>query len=57
MKKLPNVVASTEVEKVLSLKFGETKINFKINSWRLETSDEFKETKPKIVKKMKRSKA
>ena len=53
MKKLPNVVASTEVGKSVELKIWRNKklISQKINSGRLETSDEFKETKPKIVKK------
>ena len=53
MKKLPNVVASTEVGKSVELKIWRNKklISKRLILGRLETSDEFKETKPKIVKK------
>ena len=53
MKKLPNVVASTEVGKSVELKIWRNKklITKRLILGRLETSDEFKETKPKIVKK------
>ena len=53
MKKLPNVVASTEVGKTVELKIWRNKklISKRLTLGRLETSDEFKETKPKIVKK------
>ena len=53
MKKLPNVVASTEVGKNVELKIWRNKklISKRLTLGRLETSDEFKETKPKIVKK------
>ena len=53
MKKLPNVVASTEVGKSVELKIWRNKklISKRLTLGRLETSDEFKETKPKIVKK------
>lgn len=53
MKKLPNVVASTGVGKSVELKIWRNKklISKRLTLGRLETSDEFKETKPKIVKK------
>ena len=53
MKKLPNVVASTEVGKSVELKIWRNKklISKKLILGRLETSEEFKDTKPKIVKK------
>ncbi len=53
MKKLPNVVASTEVGKSVELKIWRNKklISKRLTLGRLETSDEFKETKSKIVKK------
>ena len=53
MKKLPNVVAGTEVGKSVELKIWRNKklISKRLTLGRLETSDEFKETKPKIVKK------
>jgi serine protease Do len=53
MKKLPNVVASTEVGKSVELKIWRNKklILKRLTLGRLETSEEFKETKPKIVKK------
>jgi len=53
MRKLPNVVASTEVGKSVELKIWRNKklISKRLTLGRLETSDEFKETKPKIVKK------
>ena len=53
MKKLPNVVASTEVGKSVELKIWRNKklISKRLTLGRLETSNEFKETKPKIVKK------
>ena len=53
MKKLPNVVASTEVGKSVELKIWRNKklISKRLTLGRLETSDEFKDTKPKIVKK------
>ena len=53
MKKLPNVVASTQVGKSVELKIWRNKrlISKRLTLGRLETSDEFKETKPKIVKK------
>ena len=53
MKKLPNVVASTEVGKSVELKIWRHKklISKRLTLGRLETSEEFKETKPKIVKK------
>ena len=53
MKKLPNVVASTEVGKSVELKIWRNKklISKRLSLGRLETSEEFKETKPKIVKK------
>ena len=53
MKKLPNVVASTEVGKSVELKIWRNKklISKRLTLGRLETSEEFKETKPKIVKK------
>ena len=53
MKKLPNVVASTEVGKSVELKVWRNKklISKRLTLGRLETSEEFKETKPKIVKK------
>ena len=53
MKKLPNVVASTEVGKSVELKIWRNKklISKRLILGRLETSDEFKETKPKVVKK------
>ena len=53
MKKLPNVVAGTEVGKSVELKIWRNKklISKRLTLGRLETSEEFKETKPKIVKK------
>ena len=53
MKKLPNVVASTEVGKSVELKIWRNKklISKRLTLGRLETSEEFKDTKPKIVKK------
>ncbi len=53
MKKLPNVVASTEVGKSVELKIWRNKklISKRLILGRLETSEEFQETKPKIVKK------
>ena len=53
MKKLPNVVASTEVGKSVELKIWRNKklISKRLTLGRLETSEEFKETKPKIVKR------
>ena len=53
MKKLPNVVASTEVGKSVELKIWRNKklISKRLTLGRLETSEEFKETKSKIVKK------
>ncbi len=53
MKKLPNVVAGTEVGKSVDLKIWRNKklISKRLTLGRLETSEEFKETKPKIVKK------
>ena len=53
MKKLPNVVASTEVGKSVELKIWRNKklISKRLTLGRLETSEEFQETKPKIVKK------
>ena len=53
MKKLPNVVASKEVGKSVELKIWRNKklISKRLTLGRLETSEEFKETKPKIIKK------
>ncbi len=53
MKKLPNVVANTRVGKSVELKIWRNKklISKRLTLGRLETSEEFKETKPKIVKK------
>ena len=53
MKKLPNVVASTEVGKSVELKIWRNKrlISKRLILGRLETSEEFKETKPRKVKK------
>jgi serine protease Do len=53
MKKLPNVVANTEVGKSVQLKIWRNKklITKRLTLGRLETSKEFEETKPKIVKK------
>ena len=53
MKKLPNVVASTEVGKSVELKIWRNKklISKRLVLGRLETSEEFEEAKPKIVKK------
>ncbi len=53
MKKLPNVVAGTEVGKSVELKIWRNKrlISKRLILGRLETSEEFKETKPKKVKK------
>ena len=53
MKKLPNVVASTEVGKSVELKIWRNKklISKRLTLGRLETSEEFQETKPKVVKK------
>ncbi len=53
MKKLPNVVANTEVGKSVELKIWRNKklISKRLILGRLETSEEFKETKPKITKK------
>ncbi len=53
MKKLPNVVAGTEVGKSVELKIWRNKrlISKRLILGRLETSEEFKETKPKKVKR------
>ena len=53
MKKLPNVVASTEVGKSVELKVWRNKklISKRLILGRLETSEEFKEKKKKVVKK------
>ena len=53
MKKLPNVVASTKVGKSVELKIWRNKklISKRLILGRLETSEEFKETKPQKVKK------
>ena len=53
MKKLPNVVASTEVGKSVELKVWRNKKSIKkrLTLGRLESSEEFKEKKTKIVKK------
>ncbi len=53
MKKLPNVVASTEVGKSVELKIWRNKklISKRLTLGRLETSEEFKETKTQKVKK------
>ena len=53
MKKLPNVVASTEVGKSVELKIWRNKklISKRLVLGRLETSEEFEEAKPKVVKK------
>ena len=53
MKKLPNVVAGTEVGKSVELKIWRNKklISKRLTLGRLETSEEFKEIKPKKVKK------
>jgi len=53
MKKLPNVVASTEVGKSVEIKIWRNKklISKRLTLGRLETSEEFEDTKPKIVKK------
>ena len=53
MRNLPKVVASTEVGKSVELKIWRNKklISKRLILGRLETSEEFKETKPKIVKK------
>tara|TARA_B100001063_G_scaffold46217_1_gene40061 strand:+ start:1526 stop:2929 length:1404 start_codon:yes stop_codon:yes gene_type:complete len=53
MKKLPNVVASTEVGKSVELKVWRNKklISKRLILGRLETSEEFKEQKTKVVKK------
>ena len=53
MKKLPNVVAGTEVGKSVELKIWRNKklISKRLILGRLETSEEFKETKPQKVKK------
>ena len=53
MKKLPNVVASTTVGKSVELKIWRNKklISKRLILGRLETSEEFKETKPKKVTK------
>ncbi len=53
MKKLPNVVASTEVGKSVELKIWRSKrlISKRLILGRLETSEEFKETKTQKVKK------
>ena len=53
MKKLPNVVAGTQVGKSVELKIWRNKklISKRLTLGRLETSEEFKETKPKKVKK------
>ena len=49
MKKLPNVVAGTEVGKSVELKIWRNKklISKRLTLGRLETSEEFKEIKPK----------
>ena len=53
MKKLPNVVAATEVGKSVELKIWRNKklISKRLILGRLETSEEFKQTKPKKVTK------
>ena len=53
MKKLPNVVASTKVGKSVELKIWRNKklISKRLILGRLETSEEFKVTKPQTVKK------
>ena len=53
MKKLPNVVASTEVGKSVELKIWRNKklISKRLILGRLESSEEFKERKSKVVKK------
>ena len=53
MKKLPNVVASTDVGKSVELKIWRNKklISKRLILGRLETSEEFKESKPQKVKK------
>jgi len=53
MKKLPNVVAGTEVGKSVELKIWRNKrlISKRLILGRLETSDEFKQSQPKKVKK------
>tara|TARA_B100001121_G_scaffold230237_1_gene203519 strand:- start:15 stop:1418 length:1404 start_codon:yes stop_codon:yes gene_type:complete len=54
MKKLPNVVASTEVGKSVELKVWRNKklISKRLTLGRLESSEEFKEKKTKVVKKV-----
>jgi len=54
MKKLPNVVASTEVGKSVELKIWRNKklISKRLILGRLESSEEFKEKKTKVVKKV-----
>ena len=52
MKELPMIVAQTKVGKIVNVKIWRNKklINKKITLGRLETSEDFKETKPKLVK-------
>ena len=52
MKELPIIVAQTKVGKTVNVKIWRNKklINKKIILGRLETSEDFKETKPKLVK-------
>ena len=52
MKELPMIVAQTKVGKTVNVKIWRNKklINKKIILGRLETSEDFKETKPKLVK-------
>ena len=52
MKELPMIVAQTKVGKTVNVKIWRNKklINKKITLGRLETSEDFKETKPKLVK-------
>ena len=59
MKKLPNVVANTEVGKSVELKIWRNKklISKRLTLGRLETSEEFKEKNQKLLKKIKTSKA
>ena len=53
MRNLPKIVANTEVGKNVNVKIWRNKklISKRLILGRLETSEEFKETKPKIVKK------
>ena len=54
MKELPMIVAQTKVGKIVNVKIWRNKklINKKITLGRLETSEDFKETKPKLVKNL-----